>query len=238
MTNNQPLRDQILLKIKGQEIAIKPRMYFTLRVALLGILTAIMLSATVLIFNYILFVLRLNAHTALLGFGEVGFLRFLKFFPWYLLALNIGCIAILEVLIRSFRFGYRAPILYGIALLIAIAGAVGTTLDRATPLNDRLLERAERRELPQPLNIMYVRARREPPPDSFFCKCTVVSVDGPKLVLSDMRSASTTFVVIVPPNSAYATTSKLEVGDMVIIAGDRAGDEIRIFGVKQELPKR
>lgn len=228
------MKDAILRKIEQHEIAIRPRLYFTVRLLALGAITAVALVASVLILNFILFSVRVNEHDALLGFGPAGIVAFAKFFPWSLLALDIACIALLEYLLRSFKFGYRAPVLYAFLLLVVGAFSIGFVIDRATTFNDDLFERALENRLPPPFNSVYQAARHAAPPGSFFCRCTIVAIAGDRLTVSDTRAASTTYTVIVPKDEQYATTTALRAGDVVILAGDLDGDEIRVFGARPE----
>lgn len=165
MTSEQKnLKDKVLGTIQSGEVTMRPRLYFSLQVAGLALLSFAVLVISVFIFNFILFSLRINHQDMLLGVGPRGWIPFLQFFPWPWLAIDIGLILILESLLRNFRLGYRVPALYLLGVLLFFTVAVAAVIDRGTPINDRLFER--RHELPSPVGEFYLRARQYDGDDS------------------------------------------------------------------------
>lgn len=232
---NLNLKDRLLKDIRSGDVAMRPKFYFTLKVAALvvGVLAAVVI--TVFIFNFILFTIRINSQDALLGFGPRGWEAFMRFFPWHLLVLDIALVVGLQWLLRQFKFGYKIPVLYLLAGLLVAAIAAGFVLDRGTPINDRLYE-MRGRGLPPPLGNFYDRARRPPPPGSGVCRCAIVSIEGNTLVVEDTRNGTTTLKVVLPMDNPRATTTNLKVGDTVFIAGEEENGVIRAFGVRKEPP--
>ncbi len=225
-------RDEIMARIKKEGVAMKPRFYFTLHLVATAITTLCVLAVSIFIFNFILFSIRINSHDAFLSFGPRGVLTFLQFFPWMFLIADIGLVILLETLLRKFRFGYRLPIVYLVGAILALTVLAGLVIDKATPFNDRLMDRAGERRLPPPLNDLYSGARRGP--HDGICRCTVTAIQGNTLTVEDYRGgATTTFSVILPENDTRATTTDIAVGDVVMVAGDRNGNEIRAFGVRK-----
>src|SRR5437773_112715 len=108
MNEHRPsnLKEQLLRDIRSGEVAMRPRYFFMLKIAALASVAAGVLAVSIFILNFILFGLRINHHEELLGFGTQGFLAFLRFFPWYLLILDVALITLLEFLLRRFKFGY------------------------------------------------------------------------------------------------------------------------------------
>lgn len=158
------LKDRILGEIRQGKVNMRPRLYFTLTVAALVLVSFVVLVISVFIFNFILFSIRLNHQDSLLGFGPRGWGVFLAFFPWTLLLIDIALVLVLETLLRRFRFGYRVPVLYLLGGLVCLTVLTGAVLDRGTAFNDQLFER--RHELPPPLENFYVRARHHDIDDS------------------------------------------------------------------------
>lgn len=231
---NDSLRESILAKIKTEHISMRPRLYFTLQVVAVVFVAFLALLLSVFIFNFILFSIRINSHDAFLQFGPRGLTNFLKFFPWPILALDIGLIVLLEWLIRKFRFGYRIPMMYLVGGILLLTVVAGFSIDRGTYLNDRLMDRAEHEGLPGPLGGLYHGARR--PPHDGICRCTVTAINGAEILVADFRDgATTTYTVILPNDDLRATTTGLSVGDVVFVAGDKDEDgTIRAFGVRKE----
>jgi hypothetical protein len=235
MTDHTPdqisIKDRILTSIQSGDVTMRPKIHFTLKVAALMAVTFSVLVITVFIFNFISFSLRVSDHETLLLFGSDGLLAFLYFFPWFLLAVDLALIALLEWMVRRFRFGYSTPALYLLAGLIVSTVAAGFVIDRGTPLNDRMLEGS--RHLPSPIGEFYEGAHRPHGRGSGLCRCEILSIDGNHLTLEDVRNGTTTIVVTLPLNDPRATTTLLQVGDVVFVAGREDDGEIQAFGVRR-----
>ncbi len=224
------IRERILHDIESGDVSMRPRLYFTLKVGAVALVSLAILATTVLIINFIDFSIRVNNHESLLGFGSRGIGRFAVFFPWYLVAIDIGLIIFLEWLVRQFRFGYKIPVLYLLAALLLSTAVLGFALDRGTPFNDRMSE--HRGRLPSPVRDFYEGARRPPPLESGICRCVVLAIDGNVLLVEETRDGTSTVKVILPSNDPRATTTNLNVGDIVYIAGERENGIIEAFGVR------
>ncbi|MDB5266833.1 MAG: hypothetical protein JWN89_648 [Parcubacteria group bacterium] len=234
MENNhtQNLKDSILDKINSRELSMRPRVYFTLKVAATVLTAGAVLLASIFIFNFIFFSLRINHHDALLGFGPRGFRAFLGFFPWALFFLDIGLLILLHFLLKHFKFAYKIPSLYLISALLLASFAVGLGLDR-TPLNDHFLRRSDEHGLPGPFNGFYEHARSPHPQGDGVCTCTITAIEGNTLFVKDSRGEKTILRIILPENDPRATTTSLRVGDTVLVAGDEAESTIRAYGVRK-----
>lgn len=230
------LKEDILRKIRGKEVSMRPHFYFTLQVAGVALLALAALALSVFICNFILFGIRINSDDSLLHFGPRGLGAFLQFFPWWFLALDLLCIAGLQSLLRQFKFGYRSPILFMLLWLLAFTLAVGFVLDRGTGLNDELLRRADEHQLLPPFDNVYGGARHALERGSGICRCTVISIDGSTIVVQDTRDATGTLTVLLPDDDPRATSTGLSAGDTVFIAGDEDDGVIRVFGVRKVPP--
>lgn len=231
------LKDKLMKDIKAGDITMTPRLRFTLQWAGLVATSVAVLFVTVFIVNFIFFSIRLNSSETLLGFGPRGFSAFLHFFPWPLAFLDVGLVFLLQWFLRHFKFGYRIPLLYLVGGLIVGAGLVGFALDRATPFNDRMHE--GRGRLPPPMRMFYDGARKPGTRGDGICRCTILSIEGNRLIVEDTRpldddDATTTLTIVLPPDSRRATTTGLTVGDIVFIAGEEENGVIQAFGVKKE----
>ncbi len=195
----------------------------------------VVLVLSVFIFNFILFSIRINSHDSLLGFGPAGLETFIYIFPWALFFIDVALVFALEALVRRFRFAYKIPVLYLLAALLLATLAMAFIIDRGTDVNDRLLHRADRNELPF-VGELLEHARR-PMPGSGVCLCTITAISGNTITVADTRSGTTGMLtVILPADDPRATTTSLEVGDTVFIAGDESQGVIRAFGVRKVPP--
>jgi len=168
------LKEKILSDIRSGQVHMRPRIYFMLQVAALALLAFVVLVISVFIFTFILFSIRINRVDTLLGFGPRGWSAFIQFFPWTWLLIDVLLIAVLEWLLRTFRFGNKIPALYLLAGLLAVTLVSGAAIDRGTPFNDDL--RQMHAGLPPPFGDLYSHVRHHeadrtliifgvPPPD-------------------------------------------------------------------------
>ncbi len=233
-TPHSDMKDRLLRKIDARELLMRPKIYFTLQVAALTLVAIAVLLVSIFIFNFIFFSIRINSRDSLLGFGPRGIWAFLAFFPWMFLLVDVVLVLVLEWLLRKFRSGNRIPALYLLFGLIGLTVVTGLFIDRATGINDRMLLRSDEHLLPPPLDAFYGGARHHFAPESGICTCIITAIDGTVVYLRD-ADGTTTLTAVLPLNDPRATTTLLKVGDIVIVAGDRRGDEIKAFGVHRIL---
>lgn len=231
-TKHNSIKEAILHKINAKELSMRPKVYFTLKLAAAAVLTLAVMLISVFILNFILFSIRINGHNALLGFGPRGWGAFLHFFPWGLLVTDIVFILVLERLVRNFRFGYRVPTLYLLAGLVASTALLGFAIDRGTDVNDRLLRHSDAQHGHPPFIDIYGNARRPIPPSSGLCLCTVQSIDDDTIIVKDTRS-TTTLTLTFNDEAPYATSTGLHVGDTVFVAGEVRDGAVNAFGLKK-----
>ncbi len=224
------MKETLLAKIRGNEVRMRPRAFFVAKLCAIAFVAGLIIVVSVGIFNFISFSLRINHHDALLGFGSRGIFLFMRFFPWWLAALDVALVLVLEWLLRQFRFASRIPMLYLLVLMLGITVTTGVAIDRATPLNDHFLGQADRDELPPPIGQYFEGARVPPPGDGSTCKCMIVSIDGNTVTAQEVDAATTTILTITIPSDAPELSS-LTIGDIVFIAGDRHNHTISAFGV-------
>lgn len=146
--NNMDAIDIFLNKIEKNELESHSKTYFRLKlIAFVGLIVAIFV-VSVLLISFIFFSMRTVGQTNAIGFDRQSFNLILLIFSWKLFLLDLVLIVFLSWLLRAFRFGYKIPGLYLLFGLFVILLAVGFVLDRDTPFHDRMMERADRNELP------------------------------------------------------------------------------------------
>lgn len=232
------IREDVLAKIKKEQISMHSNTYFVLQMIALAAVAIAVLTISVFLCNFIFFAIHESGSDEFLGFGNRGILFFLQAFPWWLFVIDIALIMLLEWLLRKFRFGYKAPILYLLLAIVVVTFSAGYTVEHATIFNSFLRDRAHEHRLPSPLNDIYEHAER---PFSGArggaCRCTVTAVEGSIIYANDVDIGTTTSLVItVPPGNPHATTTGISVGDVIFVAGDRDGNTIEAFGINKLPP--
>ncbi len=224
-SHNNTIHTKVTAAIQSGTVQMRSSFHFVWKTAVLvsALIGIFIFSSAIL--NYIVFTVRIQSHHELLGFGVVGMLAFLHFFPWALFCIDIALAVLVVYLLQSFRLGYKTPHIYVGALLCASVILVGLVFERmGEPLNLKFMERMEAGGLPVPLPLVMgardsMRDTRRP-----LCKCEVVRVtDEGRLIARDLRS-DRVYTFILPENARYATTTSLVPGDRVIILGHHDGD--------------
>lgn len=247
-TPEQPvdIKAEILKKISANEVAMRPKMYFTLKLATLIVLASLVLGISVFLFNFILHSIHAQAIDSFLDFGTRGWMSFAIAFPWTLLIIDVACMAAFFIIGRRFNRGYRMPIMWNVVAIIVVTVAAGAIIDTATPINN-WLHKDHPRYLPPQVKQLYLSYERPAEPERGTCLCNILSIGTSTFtVWSSALGSTTEFTIIVPPNAPYATTSGLAIGDTVMIAGEEitnplatgtttsiANTMIRAYGIRK-----
>ena len=161
----------------------------------------------------------------MISFGDHGLLTFIRLFPWTLFFLDTILILFAGWLARSFRFGYKIPVLYLTIGVIAVMTLGGVIIDQGTPLHYILLKNAENHNLPMFEN-MYRKVRRPPPYREGIYRGVITSVNDNIFTVeieSETDETTATFNVILPPSQK---TPSIKVGDNIFIAGEMENGNI------------
>lgn len=224
-------RDELMERIRTNQVRMRPRAYFVLKVAALITLISLILIISILLSNLISFDLRLNGHDAFFAFGLRGIWIILLTFPWWLLVIDLALIVLLRSLLSAFSFGYKngwLPLVFGLLLISGIAGAM---LDHGTPLNDTLLRDADDQRLPSPVNALYTSVRHDPHEENGEFRGIVERVDGSRLYLSVHHEAGTsTMLIIQLPDTDDG--GRFSVGDAVVVLGEMEEGFVRAYGIQ------
>lgn len=231
--NTHNIIEKITGKIQSGEVAMRSHTLFVLRVLFLAILSVFVFLVSTLIVNFIFSSLHMSSTNELLGFGPRGWGAFLWFFPWGLLIVDVVSVFLLVALLRSFRFGYRMPLLYIFSAIVFGAVFFGFMLERHTPMNMMLDGGMRGQHAPLHVGGMWTRMHTPPPSGEGVCRCEVVTIeDGGHFTARDVFSGLI-YRVAVQQSTSYATTTGLAVGDRVYLAGEVEGDVFTAFGLKR-----
>ncbi len=113
--------DNVLKKIETGEVKMKPRWYFVLRGILFLMLIIIGLLMTLYLVSFVLFVLHYTGVWFMPVFGIKGIKVYLLSIPWMLVVVGLFFIVLLEFMVKQYAFAYKRPLIYsllGILVLI------------------------------------------------------------------------------------------------------------------------
>ncbi len=209
------MKNNILEKIRTDEVKMRSKAYFRLKVALLAVVAFLVLLTSIALCSFVIFSLHESGRSFLLDFGSRGFFLFIVLFPWTLFILDAALILLLEKLLAKFSFAYRRPTIYLIGGILVIILTLGYAIDRVTDLHASLLDRADKGELPL-FGGLYEQLRDQPAPTGI-CRCVITSINGNVLTLRDdhpEQGVSILRTFVIP---ADATTSSLRVGERLFI---------------------
>ena len=224
--------EKITGKIRSGEVSMHSRALFVLRALGLILLSVFVFLTSALIVNFILFSIHMSSTNELLGFGPRGWGAFFRFFPWGLLVVDVVSVVLLVLLLRTFRFGYRMPLLYVFGAFLFFAIVAGATIERYTPMNAFLDREVRGPGMHRGMGGMWNRMHTAPQPGEGVCRCEIISIkDSTHLTVKDIFTGEIFHAVV--GNTPHATTTGLEVGNRVFLAGDVEGDTFTIFGLKR-----
>ncbi len=205
---------------------MRPRLFFVLKVALVTLIGFAILIVVSLLTSFVLFSIKVSDRMFLLGFGARGINTFLALFPWQLFVLAVALIGIFSILIRSFRFGYRSPIIYFSIIALALSVGSGFFIAR-TSLHQGLAERDRAHPLPV-LNGIYKHVKRPAPSNDVF-RGLVRTIMEQSIRVEDEEQRIVT--VVLPAN--WSNRIVIKVGDQLFIAGDWQGTVFRAYGLQK-----
>jgi len=154
------IKEKIISEIKSGKIKMRPRLYFWLKILIFTLGVIIFSIIALFLISFVFFSLNLNGGWLLTGFGFPGIKYLFISIPWLLVIIVLIFIFLVELVIANFRFAYRRPLVYSLALLLLFA-IVGGFFVHKTSLHQRLLLSAEKEELPilGPIYINYSKMR-------------------------------------------------------------------------------
>jgi hypothetical protein len=217
MDNKSDISSKVLEKIGHGDVRKHSRAYFVVQMSLIIVLFILALALAMFVLSFGIFTVHESGEQFLLGFGSRGVLAFFALFPWMALIIDILLFAIIEWLLRRFKFGYRIPVLRAVLgiIVLAVAGGVIVML---TPLHATLLQRAQNDALPV-LGEWYEAIDAPHADQGAFCG-TISSINGNTFVIvnddGDRDVDDGTWTVLAPAGFDMAS---INVGDRVYVAG-------------------
>ena len=126
--NKSNVASDVMVKIKTGDVKMRPKYYFILGSAILGIGLGMLLVISIFTVSIISFHLRFHGSLDFLHFGSMGIRPFWANFPWIFVIVAVIAVAAGIKLVKRYDFSYKKS-LVGIAigiitLVLTIGGAV------------------------------------------------------------------------------------------------------------------
>jgi hypothetical protein len=158
-------------------------------------------------------------------FGSRGWYEFFARLPWLLIACSLLFVAILEILVRHFAFGWRRTVLPSL-IGLTIALVAGGLLVAQTPLHDAMFRSARERKLPV-AGQMY-RAFGSGRLERVHRGVIVEDADD-GFIMRDRRDEI--LHVILSPETNFPHGADFGDDDTIVVFGSREDHTIRAIGI-------
>ncbi len=227
-THKRSMRDSVMAGIDAGKIKMKPHWHFVAKGVLLiiGIVLAILML--LYISSFIIFVLHQTGVWFAPGFGLRGIQEFLRDLPWLLVVIAILFMVILQFLIKRYSFSYGRPLLFS-ALGIIVLVIVGGFIVSLTPVHRGLMLRAQDDRLPFAGG--FYRHHGTPPNPGDVTPGEIIELIEEGYKINTPRSEILT--IVVTPQTRFPLGMKFEVGDKIVVVGNRINDTIEAFGIRE-----
>ena len=223
------IQDNVLAAINAGQVHMRPRWHFVAKAVLL--VTGIVLAVLVLVYivSLIIFILHQTGVWFTPGFGLRGVREFLVGLPWFLVGLIIVFIVILQILVKHFSFSYGRPLLYSAVAIVLLVGAGGFAI-ALTPIHQNLFNHARDNELPF-AGGLYRQYGLPREPRGGVVPGEIIEIIEHGYNINTPRSEL--LQVLVTPQTHLSKDSNLEIGDRIVVVGDRQGTIITAFGIQE-----
>lgn len=225
---NKSIRDSVMASIDTGKTKMKPHWHFVAKGVLLvvGIILAVL--ALLYISSFIIFMLHQTGVWYTPGFGARGIQEFLVHLPWVLIILALLFMGLLQYLVKKYSFGYGKPLLYSAAGIIILVVAGGFIIS-LTPVHRGLMMQAQDDRLPFAGG--FYKMFGAPIQPGSVIPGEIIELYDQGYRINTPRSELLN--VIISPNTHYPMGTVLEVGDRIVVIGDRNGDTITAYGITE-----
>ncbi len=222
------IRESVMASIDTGKTKMTPHWHFVAKGVLLvvGIILAVL--ALLYISSFIIFMLHQTGVWYTPGFGSRGIQEFLVHLPWVLIVLAIIFMFVLQFLVKKYSFGYGRPLLYsaaGIVLLVVLGGFVISL----TPVHRGLMMQAQDDRLPFAGGFYKMFGAPDQPGNVTPGEIVELYDQGYRINTPRRELLN----VVISPETHYPMGTVLEVGDRVVVVGERSGGTIQAFGITE-----
>lgn len=222
------IHDSVMASIDTGKTKMKPHWHFVVKGVLLvvGIILAVL--ALLYISSFIIFMLHQTGAWYAPGFGTRGVQEFLVHLPWVLIVLAILFMVLLQYLVKKYSFGYGRPLLYSAVGIIVLVVAGGFIIS-LTPVHRGLMIQAQDDQLPF-AGGFYKMFGDPKQPGSVTPGEIIELIDQGYRINTPRREI---LDVVVTPDTHYPNGTSLEIGDRIVVIGDRSGATIQAYGITE-----
>lgn len=224
-TSLKSIKDKILEAAKNGQIKMRPRWHFALKAALAVTGSIILLVTLLYLVSLISFMMHHTGTWFVPIFGFKGFYALFLSLPWFLIILSIIFAAILETLVQRYSFAYRRPLFYSLLGILLIAVVGGFIVSR-TPLHPNLFRYSQAHDFPVAGGFYRGIEQRRPPN---IHKGNITDFVQSGFVIKNFRGDS--LIIIITPRTRLPYGADFNIGDSVVVFGERAGMAVQAFGV-------
>lgn len=225
--NKNIIKDAVLAQIKSGQAIMKPKWHFILKTILVAIGVTIVALTLLYLVSFIFFVLRQTGVFFIPSFGFRGIGIFLISLPWLLILTGLVFFVTLEILVKRYSFTYRKPLLYSLIGIIIFV-LVGSFIVSRTGIHQGLFRNAEEHRLPivGSLYRNYGLQRMENVHPG-----TIDELTDEGFRMSNRRGEILN--VLISSDTRFPLGIDFEIGDRVVIIGERDNGTIEAFGVRR-----
>lgn len=219
-------KDNIIKKIKAEDIAMRPRWHFVLHTFLLisgGILATLI---AVYLLSFVMFTLHQSGLLFAPQFGWHGFVVLVVSSPWILIAILGVFLLLLYVLVSRYSFSYQKPFVYSIVGVVLVVIAV-SSLIQYYGVHERVQSFADRHNVPGLRPLYNDPSNRRP---AGMERGAIESFTETGFVLTTDRGQI--LDIILNEQTKLPPAFDFEVGMTVLVFGDKTGNSINAFGVR------
>ncbi len=220
------IQETVLEKISTGKVAMQPRWYFLLKGALL--LSGLIIAALVAIYflSFVFFALHKTGLSLAPSLGMPGILFFIVSSPWILIAVVLVFLGILYLLVTSYAFSYKQPLVYSLLGVVLLVIAIASLIQQTT-MHERMQRFAEDTRMPAVLPLYQSFSDERP---KGIRVGHVEAITASSFVLKTVKED--TFTVHTSSRTKMPETA-LIVGDAVIVFGKEFENSIDAFGVRK-----
>lgn len=223
---NKSIQDNVLAAIEAGRVQMRPRWQFVLQGALMAV--GLVLSALALLFtgSFIIFVLQQNGTWFAPAFGGPGVRELFMAMPLIFIAVALIFVILLQILVRRYAFSYTQPVLYSVMGVAAFV-VLGSLLVAQSHVHEGLFKQAREERLPV-VGGFYKQFGN--PHAERVIPGLIVELFDKGFVMIDPHAE--TITVIVAPNTQFPNGRDINVGDNVIVLGNKNGGNILAEGIR------
>ncbi len=231
-TENQiNIKEKVLDQIKSGKVSMRSKAYFLVKLGLLTFVTILTTLVSVFLLSFIIFSSSVDGSIFLVRFGGSGLYNFVLTLPWYLLVVDIFLLLFLDLLLKSFRFGYKSPVLYLFIGTFVVVTIVSTSIN-LTSFHQRVMNSVGGGKIPFFPNLYTGVGSEKQKPGTW--KGYVGKINGNSFKFRYVKGITGEFgdAEVFAVNE-ITVVGKLFEGDMVFVAGNILDNRIMAYGIKK-----